>query len=190
MDKLSKTGKLVILGVVVVVIVALVVIYGGSRPSGSQAPAGSTSTPTSSTTSATVTDAGSIPAGNGDGVVVVPKKNTTIPTPPKGSPVSFVTPVAGATWTIDTQNTIQWSRVTEVNGIIELLNASSLQLVGVILPSVGPDQTSYTWNTRDLLQSPTSPVKTTVTPGSYVVRIIFSGNETPTITSQAITIVN
>lgn len=183
MNNLSKTGKLAILGAVVVIIVALVVIYGGGAP-------GAPASPTSSSTSATVTDNGNAPSPTGTtsgGTTKPPAASApskSVGTSPAVSPITFVTPVPGDTWPIDTQNPVQWSRAAGVNGEIDLLNAATLQLVGVILNVAGPNQTEYTWNTRDLLQSETSPVKTTVTPGRYVVRIIFTGNHVPTITSQ------
>ena len=200
MNKLNQTGKLVVLAVVVVVVVTLVVVYGGSHSTPAPAPAGSgtsapsasngsPATPPATTAGATTGAAAGTGSGSGNGSANAGGSNATAPKPPSVS-ITFVTPVPGDTWMINTQNEIQWSRAAGVNGIIELLDASTLKLVGVILNVVGPQQTYYTWNTRDLLQSPTSPVKTTVTPGKYVVRVIWNANGAGTITSQPITITN
>lgn len=75
-----------------------------------------------------------------------------------------------------------------MTGYISLLDATTYKLVGVILNQTGPHQTSYTWNTRDLLLSRSSPTKITVTPGRYVVRIAFDGNNLSPITSVPVTI--
>jgi hypothetical protein len=199
MNNLSPTGKWTILVIVIVVAIAAIWLYGGSG-SGTQNPA---STGIGSGT--TVTDNGSMPGGTA--TPMASPTGTTAGTKSGGSTgagsqtgasngggtvpkstIMLVTPTPGDIWIADTQNPVQWSRAAGVTGQIDLLSASTLQLVGVILPQVGPAQTSYTWNTRDLLQSRTSPNKFTVTPGSYVIRISFDGNNLSPVTSQPFTI--
>jgi len=185
MNKLSQTGKLIVLAIVIIVVIAVVAILVGynGAPSVVTNPPGSAGTSTSTGGTPTGTTATNPSTGT-----AVPSGGTA--TPPKTSPILFVTPIPGETWTINTQNPVQWSHEAGVNGEIELLDASTYKLVGVILPVAGPHQTSYTWNTRDLFQGLTSPVKTTVVPGRYVIRIIFTGNHVPTVTSQPINIAN
>jgi hypothetical protein len=187
MNKLNQTSKWEIVGVVVVVAVVLIVLYGGGQ-NASPMPAG-----TSSPTGATVSDNGSAVPG---GTTPAPSGGTSAggtkaPTPsgPKTVPMTFVTPVPGDTWKIGTQNPIQWSREGNFSGQIELLDASTLQLVGVILNQIGTHQTSYTWNTRDLLLSRTNPLKKSVVAGRYVIKISFDGNNLSPITSQPINVV-
>lgn len=105
-----------------------------------------------------------------------------------GFTIHLRTPVAGETWTISQQNTISWDRAAGVTGQIELLNATTKALVGVIIPQTGPNQTSYTWNTRDILLSRTNPLKKNVVPGTYLIRLAFDGNELAPVTSAPLTI--
>jgi len=117
---------------------------------------------------------------------------TTVPGATRSATIGFTihlqAPIAGETWTIAQQNAVSWDRAAGVSGQIELLNATTKALVGVIIPQTGPNQTSYTWNTRDLFLSRTSPVKKNVTPGTYVVRLAFDGNNLSPVTSGAFTI--
>ncbi len=117
-----------------------------------------------------------------------PTGSKTSPTAVTGFQIRLLTPIAGETWAFAQQNTISWDRAANVSGQIELLNASTRALVGVILPQTGPSQTSYTWNTRDLLLSRTNPLKKTVSPGTYLIRIAFDGNNLSPVTSGVVTI--
>jgi hypothetical protein len=188
MNNLNQTGKWLVAGVVAVIVIVVLVLYGGGQnPSG---PVNTSSTP-SGTTGAIVADNGTPPTvGNpaGGNTAPVVNKNPGTGTAPQQAPIVFITPVPGETWTIGTQNPVQWSREGGVSGQIELLDATTLKLVGVILNQIAPHQTSYTWNTRDILLSRTNPLKTTVVPGRYVVKISFDGNNLPPITSQPITL--
>jgi hypothetical protein len=185
MNKLSPTGKWTIIAVVIVLAVVLIVVYGGSE-NNNAAPASNSAS--SSTTGATASDNSSTPGATPS----TGKTNTagTVVTHPQSSGgITLMTPVPGDTWVIDTQNAITWSKAAGVpTGEIELLNASTKDIVGIILNDIGQSQTSYTWNTRDLLQSLTSPNKITVTPGQYVIRVIFNGNDLAPLTSQPFTI--
>ena len=198
MNNLSQTGKWTILVVVIVVAVVLIAVYGGG--SGNNAPV---QTGANGTTNATVSDNGSMPAtGTMDMNMSSPSPSAKPGTSNTGagsggsgtagtvkSAITLVTPVPGDTWIATLQNPIQWSKAAGVSGQIDLLSATTSQLVGVILNEIGPAQTSYTWNTRDLLVSRTSPSKLTVVPGRYLIRISFDGNNLPSITSQPFTIV-
>ncbi len=192
MNKLNQTGKLVVLAAVVVAIVALVLIFGGRNSAGT--PMQIALAPSASSSGSTTPPQAAVGSGNTAPNGTVGKTGGTGATAgisaPKQPAITFIAPVSGDTWKISTQNQIAWSREAGVNGLIELLNASTSRFVGVILNVAGPHQTYYAWNTRDLLQSATSPVKITVTPGRYLISIVFSGNNVPTITSQPITLTN
>lgn len=192
---MSNTSKVVASIIVAVVAVVLILIYGASN---STAP--TTGTTSTSTVAAPVVMASTTTeASSGTTVRVTGTSGTkttgkvTTPTPaPEPAPkqIILITPVPGVTWTITQDNVISWQKAAGTTGQIELLDASTMALVGVILPQVGPNQSSYTWNTRDLLLSRTNPEKTTVTAGRYIIRIAFDSPDFAPITSQPINISN
>jgi hypothetical protein len=202
MNNLSPTGKWIILAVIVLVAIFALWFLGGGGTGTGTAPGtssgpnaavsnsgsipGGTATPagTNAGTGATGAGAGSGAAGSG-----AQTGGTSGATAKLRSSITLITPVPNDVWVAETQNPIQWSKAPGVSGQIELLSATTSQLVGVILNEIGPAQTSYTWNTRDLLQSRTSPIKFTVVPGRYLIRLSFDGNDLPSITSAPLTIV-
>jgi len=180
MNKLTDVSKLAIAaGVGLVIGIVLISVYFGvSGPSVQQYNTSGNQQPTSTATS------GSQPGAGGTSGSTAPKtsgsKGLTI--------IKLITPVPGDTWTIATPNVISWMKAGGFSGQIELLDASTMKLAGVILNQVGQSQTSYEWNTRDIYLSRTSPSKTTVLPGKYVIKILFDGNNVAPITSQPFTI--
>jgi len=182
MNKLDWMGKWVVVAGGLVVIVALVAVYGwgGGAGVGSNNNVPQYATSTATGTPDVVSSTQAAPATGSQGI-----QEKAVPA---GSPVIFSTPVPGETWKIGAQNLVSWSPESGVWGQIELLDATTKDLVGVILNQVAPHQTSYMWNTRDLLLNRTSPQKKTVLPGKYVVRILFDGNNLSPITSQPITL--
>ncbi len=165
------------------IVVAGTAFFVGKSWSGTPGPV-TTVIVSSSTTSATA----AIALATTTNTVSKPVTPSPAPTPTTQS-IHLVTPTANNVWTITRQNLISWDRAGGVTGQIELLDAATYKLVGVILNQIDARQTSYTWNTRDLLMSRTSPAKITVVPGSYVVRISFDGNHLSPITSPTVTIV-
>jgi hypothetical protein len=173
MDKKPMSSKWAMIIVVVVVVVVAVVWAFGNKQSGTGQPATNTSATGTSSTN--------------------PGGGSTANPPAKGVPtpsVNFITPVANQVWKIGNQNLISWFSAPGFSGQIDLLNPTTHALVGVILNEIGPHQTSYTWNTRDLLPSRTNPLKKTVLPGTYVVELQFDGNNVPTVISAPVTITN
>ncbi len=184
MNNLNTAGKWAVGALVVLVIVVVLTLYGGQNGPG-------TAVPNGTSTGATPNGNGGVPSSSTPATTATPtgtKNSGTGGT--KQSSMTFITPIPGETWKIATQNPIQWSREGGVGGQIELLDATTLKLVGVILNQTAPHQTSYTWNTRDLLLTRTDPRKTTVMPGRYVIKIAFDGNNLSPITSQPITLTN
>jgi hypothetical protein len=174
----------IIIIILAVMVVALVIVLitenGGQAPS-----AGNLEQYIASSTQSTTTASGAANSGN------APAQNTAGATQPAatGFTIHLRTPIAGETWTIGQQNTISWDRAAGVYGQIELLDASTKTLIGVIIPQTGPNQTSYTWNTRDILLSRNNPLKKNVVQGTYLVRLLFDGNNLAPVTSGAFNIV-
>jgi hypothetical protein len=188
MNKLNTTGKWTVGIVVAVAAIALIVAYGGGRQVAPFANLG-TGTPGGVNVTGTPGTNGNATAGSGTSGGVVKTGNTGgNGAASKTAPIIFVTPIPGETWTIGAPNSISWSREGGVSGQIELLDAVTKSLVGVILNQTGPHQTSYTWNTREVFLSRTNPLKTGVLPGRYLIKIAFDGNNLSPITSQPITI--
>jgi len=104
--------------------------------------------------------------------------------------IKITAPVAGDAWKIGTTNSITWTRAANVTGYIYLINAQTKNLVGVITPQTGPQQTYYPWDTRHLALSQTDPSQKDVVPGTYYISMAFSGNHLPVISSPIFTIVD
>ncbi len=179
MNKLSNTGKLIIAAVVIIAAIVLIAKYSGNPPqSGNAVP--QSQQPTSTATSPTGAQPGS---GSTSGSATPKTSGAKVLTV-----IKLITPAPGVTWTIATPNVISWAKEGGFSGQIELLDASTMKLAGVILNQVGPNQIYYEWNTRDISLSRTNPTKTTVLPGKYVIKILFDGNNVAPITSQPFTI--
>lgn len=184
MDVMPNINKyriaVMVLAVVVVALAVILFTKNGGTPTTEDLLTPGTSTTNVATVPAPAANNATQPTGGGTG--------SNSPTAVTGFVIRLLTPIAGQTWIFAQQNTVSWDRAANVPGQIELLDATTKALVGVILPQTGPNQTSYTWNTRDLLLSRTSPAKKTVTPGSYRVRVSFDGNNLSPVTSGVITI--
>jgi hypothetical protein len=176
MYKLNGAGKLIIAAVIAVAAIVLIITYGGGNPA--QGPAQNPSKQNPQSPSAQKP----IPAKK----TGTPSMGTPIPASSRGG-IVFSAPLSGASWVIGTSNVISWSKEGGVSGQIELLDRSGDKRIGVILNQIGPHQTSYAWNTRDIFLSRTSPSKTTVAPDVYTIRISWDGNNLRPITSQPIT---
>jgi len=104
------------------------------------------------------------------------------------TPIQLITPVSNDQWKFGQSNPISWNHEAGVTGEIDLLNAQTHALVGIVLSEIGPHQTSYSWDTRQIYLARYNPLKKDVTPGTYMIRIKFDGNNLPTLTSPAFTI--
>ena len=164
-----KNKILMIAGIVALVVIALVV-FSGSK---TMAPTEEVSGGTPGTQNGQPTS----PTG-GTGTQANPLIKQTIKT---------TAPVTGTKWEISKLNTISWSRAAGVTGIIYLMSSAG-QTVGVILPTIGPDQTSYNWDTTYVSVSATNASKISVTPGDYKIRLAFSGNNLPVTESDTFTL--
>ncbi len=115
---------------------------------------------------------------------------TSVKTPVKPLTISLVSPMPNITWTIGQQNMIAWSNPANVTGQIDLINASTKTLVGVILSQTGPNQMSYAWDARSVYLSRNSPSMKDVLPGTYLVRVSFDGNGLGSIVNGPVVIIN
>ncbi len=169
MNKITMSGKWVLIVVVVLVVLAVAWSFGMKKGGNQESGGTGTSSPAmmegTSTNPTQSVNKGSSAAG-----------------------IYFTAPAANAVWKIAVQNSISWSKETGYSGQIDLLDATTHALVGVILNQVGPHQTSYAWNTRDLLPTRTDPIKKDVVPGTYVVEVQFDGGHVSTMVSGPITI--
>lgn len=177
MAKLNNVGKWALIGVGVVVVVVLIFIFAGKQnqapaPDNSGVIASSTQNPTSSTT-----ETGSNP------IIGIAH-----PVRPPAMVIRLITPVINDQWILGKQNPVVWDREGGVTGEIDLLDAKTQALVGVILSETGPHQTSYTWDTRQVSVLRYSPLKKDITVGIYMIRIKFDGNGLSSITSPAFTV--
>jgi hypothetical protein len=164
----------ILLGAIVIVVLLMVV---GSRPEVSNLPGNNVT--------GTVAGAPSRAATRAKG----PSFPSNQASPIAAGAVHFISPPLSDRWPMEAQNVISWDHASGVSGHLYLVDARTGKFVGTILNQVGPKQTYYTWNTRDLFLSRTSPTKFTVTTGTYMIGFSFDGNNLPTITSQIFTIV-
>lgn len=188
MKQLTNVSKIVIVAVIAAIIIILVIVYNGNGQN--PAVGANTTGPTNAALTATSPTETQNPAPNptsSESAGIVHPKTPVAPAVPT---IRVVTPVSGDAWTIGTQNPISWSRAGDFSGSISLLAATNKQLVGVILPETGPEQTSYTWNTTGVFLSRTDPQEKDVIPGSYIIEIIFDGNNLVPIFSPVFTITN
>lgn len=174
MDKINAYGKFIVGGliIIVIVIISLVLVERQNipapgaiaNPAGNNSPATTPSNPPSP-----------MPQGS-------PSTPSTSPT------INLINPVPNDQWKLGAPNPIAWSQEAGVTGEIDLLNASTKALVGVILSETAAHQTSYSWDTRQVYLARYNPLKKDVVAGTYVLRIKFDGNNLPTLTSGLITI--
>jgi hypothetical protein len=168
---MNSSNKYIIWGVVVVVIGAVGIwFWRGGSP-------GTTITPAGTTSTSTDTGAPAVPA-------------TGASNPPAQIVISITSPAAGDVWKLGATNTITWIKAPGVTGYVYLINAVTKNLVGVITPQIGPQQTSYPWNTEHLSLSRTDPSQKDAVAGTYFVSMGFDGNNLPIISSPTFTIVN
>ena len=65
-------------------------------------------------------------------------------------PTAVLSPASSAQLVLGENNTIQWNRAANITGGIYIVNAADGSTVGWILGQTGRQQTSYSWNTRDI----------------------------------------
>lgn len=194
---MGNVGKVIISAVVAVVIIVVAIVFFGGQNQNIATTNGSNPSNAAlnatSPTETTTTQPSTTPATNGTlklPTASKPSGNSVAPAAATPPTIHLITPVANDVWTIGTQNLISWDKAPNISGSISLTNAVTGQFVGVILPQIGPNQTSYSWNTRDIQLDRTNPLKKNVVPGTYTITISFDGNNLKPITSPSFTITN
>jgi len=196
MNRLNTVTKIIIVAITGAILIILFIIYGGTSGSNQSVELPTTASPanvpTTSTGNPTETSTPMQPSG---GSPTSASPSHTYPATPatKSLPspiISIITPVANDIWKIGMQNLISWNKVGDISGSVSLISAVTQQFVGVILPQVGPNQTSYTWDARDVLLNRTNPYKKDVLPGAYEIQLSYDGNSIQPAKSSVFTITN
>ncbi|HVN67269.1 MAG TPA: hypothetical protein VMT55_02780 [Candidatus Sulfotelmatobacter sp.] len=155
-------------------------------------------TPSEAPSAPTTSDTNVVPAAPGIGQPTVPNGGTNQPAQTTGnsksapatrSTLNFAVPLSNDQWAIGVSHLIAWNKPAGVTGGLYLADASTKKLVGWILPNTTVRQTSYDWDTRDVSITRTGGTRQPLTPGTYVVRLMFDGKyaeiESPTFTILA-----
>ena len=182
---------------VIIILVVAVIVLSFALWNTAKAPVGTgtvtenaTSTGNASSTASSASSSASASSAN-TGASPAPstkyKSNGTSPVlPGKTITINLTAPGAGAAWTIGQNNTVSWTPAAGVTGYIELVNATTKAVVGVVLSQTDMNQTSYTWDARSVYLSRYSPQAKDVIPGAYLIRIVFDGNNLGALTSGVV----
>ncbi|HUC01627.1 MAG TPA: hypothetical protein VMA75_01860 [Candidatus Paceibacterota bacterium] len=181
---LTPWSMAAIVAIIGIGLIALFPPGGNASPSGAAAAAGGNS---SSTASSTVTSGNGSPApangqAAGNGASSIPAAPGAVIT------IHLLTPISGNTWKEGGANPIAWDNPAGVTGEIELVDAVTKVPIGIILAETGPNQTSYTWDAREVYRGRYSADEMAVVPGTYSVMIHFDGNGLGDLISGPITI--
>ncbi|RJQ29767.1 hypothetical protein C4571_00635 [Candidatus Parcubacteria bacterium] len=166
MDFMNKKA-LPFLAVIVVVVIALSFSLSRKSPGEPQTPSGEI--PLSGAPAGTPRPSGGDSPKSGTPGAPAPK--------PAASPSSptVLSPASGEKWVSGENHDIRWSKAVGRTGAMYLVDAKSGSTVGWIHISLGINQTSFTWNTKDVALSRTNPLKKEIGAGEYVLRLTFDG---------------
>lgn len=187
MKGLSNVSKVIILAVVAAILIIVAIVYNQGGNS-TQDNTSNVSATTATSSTETSTQPATSPQANtkaSTGHPAVPIVNG-----PPAPVISIITPVGNDVWTIGTKNVISWNKAGNITGSISLINESNQSFAGIILPEIGPDQTSYTWNTLSVSLNRTDPAGKDITPGIYEIEITYDGNNIKPATSFPFSIIN
>jgi len=166
MNKISNMSKVGIVAVIAATLIVLSIVYGTGSYQGTISQGNNDQSTSFNAVSPTQT-----PTQTSTPTSSMGRPSAATTRPPAPPTIHFVTPVKNDIWKIGSQDLISWDRAGNFSGSISILDATTKQSIGVILPQIGTKQTSYTWNTRDVLISRTDPLKKNILPGTYVLRI-------------------
>ena len=93
--------------------------------------------------------------------------------------IKIITPALGESWTFGKIHTIRWSTGAGIKGYIELLDASTKQIIGWITPEISSSQTYFDWDTKMVSVGRMDPSRKDITPGNYIIKIVFDGPKSP-----------
>jgi hypothetical protein len=107
--------------------------------------------------------------------VAPPSKPTTSkPSQPKSS-IAVLTPRTGDRWVIGENHDVKWSAETGRTGEMYLVNTGDGSIVGWIHSSLGIHQTFFTWDTKNVFLSRSSPSRKEIGTGTYIIKFRFDG---------------
>ena len=111
--------------------------------------------------------------------------------PVQTSKISILSPVTSDKWVVGQNNVIRWSKEAQIPGSIYLVHAVTDKTVpvGWIISEIGPHQTSYTWDTRDLFVSRYNAAKRNLETGDYIMKIKFDSKVMPEVSSAPFSII-
>ena len=173
-------------GVIAVVAIGLIMTFPPHHgsPSATQAGTNASSTNATSVTSSTGSPApanGQATKGGSSNIPALPGNTITI---------RLLTPISGNVWKEGAANPIAWDNPAGVTGQIDLVDAVTKVPIGIILAETGPNQTSYTWDAREVYRGRYSADEMAVVPGTYSIAIHFDGNGLGDLISGPITVTN
>lgn len=87
--------------------------------------------------------------------------------------MSVTSPLNNNEWVIGETHLITWSKAAGIPGSIYLVNAATGATVGWITPTTATNQTSYSWNTKEVALSRTNPQRKDLATGKYIIKIEF-----------------
>ena len=177
----TRTRYMVIGAAVIVIIVVVAVILHNSGPSGN-------GTSANQNASDTIAGPGEALSSTGQNSVANhPTSSVSIAAAP-AIIIHLLTPIANNVWTRGEPNPIAWDNAPKITGEIDLVNAVTKKIIGVVLSNTGTNQTSYIWDARSIYRARYSADKKDVVPGTYSIRIHFDGNNLGDLISGPITI--
>jgi hypothetical protein len=178
--KMALTAIVVLIVAIIVLVIVLAQRGAQSSAPGSLSQDVTSATGTTATGSAGTTASPSAAPSGGTSA----KPGTRVPVSPgRTITIDLLSPASGAVWTIGGQNLISWTPAAGVTAEIELVNATTKAVTGVILSQTGMSQTSYTWDARSVSLLRYGGQSKDVVPGVYLIRIHFDGNNLGDLTS-------
>ncbi|MEK7195491.1 MAG: cupredoxin domain-containing protein [Patescibacteria group bacterium] len=127
------------------------------------------------------------PAATGNGTQTSPSY-TPLSTKKTSITITVISPAGSDKWIINQLHTIKWSKEAGAKGSIYLVRSSDESVVGWINSEIGPHQTSYDWNTREVFTARYSPAKTNLKNGQYIIKLSFDSSEVGTVSSNVFSI--
>lgn len=164
-------GKKINLGYAIggVVLVGLIILLASSR--------GPRATPGVSQTPGTLTPETPLKIGGSKqstpDTSKTPTPSPSLPTSP--SSIKITSPSEGAEWVVNENHVIAWSKAAGLTGGIYIVDASTRAVIGWITSNIVSNQTSYTWDTKDLFLNRGSGLKKGILAGKYIIKIKFDG---------------
>lgn len=182
----NKKYYLKLAGVVVGIVAIILVVWSYVKSPAAPAVANPNFVSEQQNVSGTAANAGTPTTGTGNTAAPIQSPITTS----KGA-ITFVSPATNDQWILQTTHTIKWNRAAGApDGTISLIDATTGTVVGWIQQQILPQQTSFSWNTRDIFPSPTGPLKNDVSTGKYRIVLTFNSPNAPRVIGPAFSLIS